>query len=106
MIKGGKIKETIFCYWSFLYEENLNLNNIKNRNIVPQKVIITDKSIEEYKKNITLKVDNKQGYDTEITLVEIKKFIQENNSINLEKWKKYLDNYDKDILFLGLVCID
>lgn len=97
MIKGGMIKETIFCYWSFLYEEYSNCN----RNKVPQKVTITEKSIQENKKNIVLTVDKDLNYCTEICLVEIKKFLEKNNKFkNLED---YFNNNDKDILFLGII---
>ena len=101
MIKGGMIKESIFCYWSLLYEEYSNYN----RNEVPHKVSITEKLIQENKKNIVLTIDKDLNYYTEICLVEIKKFIEEKTKENDKL--KYLANYfnsnDKDILFLGII---
>lgn len=101
MIKGGMIKESIFCYWSLLYEEYSNCN----RNKVPHKVAITEKLIEENKKNIVLTMDKDLNYCTEICLVEIKKFLEEKIKEN-EKLKglmNYFNNNDKDILFLGII---
>ena len=101
MIKGGKIKESIFCYWSLLYEEYLSCN----RNKVPHKVAITEKSIEEKKKNIILTIDKDLNYCTEISLVEIKKFLEE-KAIENDKLKSlinYFNNSNKDILFLGII---
>lgn len=101
MIKGGKIKETIFCYWSLLYEEYSNFNGNK----VPHKVSITEKLIQENKKNIVLTIDKELNYYTEICLVEIKKFLEDKTkeNSNLEVLKDYFNNNDKDILFLGII---
>lgn len=101
MIKGGKIKESIFCYWSLLYEEY----NKCNRNKLPHKVAITEKIIEENKKNIVLTIDKDLNYCTEICLVEIKKFLEEKSKYNnnLKEVMNYFDNKDKEILFLGII---
>ena len=104
MIKGGKIKETIFCYWSLLYEEYLNNNKLYEKGLNPEKVIINENSTEENKKNITLMINKNINYSTEIALVQLKRYInekaKENN--NLNKLKKYEIN-DNDILFLGKI---
>ena len=104
MIKGGKIKETIFCYWSLLYEEYLNNNKLYEKELTPEKVIINEKSIEESKKNITLIINKEFNYNTEIALVELKKFLIEKSKENedLNKLLRYNLN-DNDILFLGKI---
>ena len=101
IIKGGMIKESIFCYWSLLYEEYSNCNSNK----VPQKVAITEKLIQENKKNIVLTIDKDLNYCTEICLVEIKKFLEEKTKENnkLKGLINYFNNDDKDILFLGII---
>ena len=101
MIKGGMIKESIFCYWSLLYEEYLNYN----RNNVPHKVTITEKLIQKNKKNIVLTIDKDLNYCTEICLVEMKKFLEEKTKENskLKDLANYFNNNDKDILFLGII---
>lgn len=101
MIKGGMIKESIFCYWSLLYEEYLNYN----KNKVPHKVFITEKLIQQNRKNIVLTMDKELNYCTEIYLVEIKKFLEEKTK-EYNKFKElsnYFNNNDKDILFLGII---
>ena len=104
IIKGGKIKESIFCYWSLLYEEYLSSNKDNSKTVVPKNVGITEKSIEDNKKNIILTLNKDIQYNTEIILVELKNFIQEKTkqNINLEEWLNYLEE-DKDILFLGMI---
>jgi len=97
MIKGGMIKESIFCYWSLLYEEYSNYK----RNELPHKVSITEKLIQENKKNIVLTIDKELNYCTEICLVEIKKILEENG--RFKELAKYFNNNDKDILFLGII---
>ena len=92
MIKGGMIKESIFCYWSLLYEEYSNYN----RNEVPHKVSITEKLIQENKKNIVLTIDKDLNYCTEICLVEIKKFLEEKDK--LKDLADYFNCSDKDII--------
>jgi len=100
MIKGGMIKESIFCYWSLLYEEYSSYN----RNQLPHKVSITEKLIQENKKNIVLTLDKDLNYCTEICLVEIKKFLEEKTKENsrLKDLANYFNN-NKDILFLGII---
>ena len=102
MIKGGKIKESIFCYWSLIYEQYLTSTK---KIEIPKKVVITEKTIENNKKSLILNINKDFNYSTEITLVELKKFIIENSSKNtdLKKLLDYLNNYDKDILFLGMI---
>lgn len=101
MIKGGMIKESIFCYWSLLYEKYSDYN----RNQVPHKVSITEKLIQENKKSIVLTIDKDLNYYTEICLVEIKKFLEqktrENNKLN--GLVECFYSNDKDILFLGII---
>lgn len=99
MIKGGKIKESIFCYWSLLYEEYLNINKDKIYEI-PKKVGITQKTANKNNSVIILKLDPSLDYCAEINLVEIKKFVIENKM--LERWVENLDIKSEDILFIGI----
>ena len=105
MIKGGKIKESIFCYWSLLYEEYLNSNKTNSKIVIPKNVGITEKSIENNKKNIILTLNKSIEYNTEIILIELEKFIIEKSKEKeiLKKWLDFLKGNDKDILFLGII---
>lgn len=94
-IKAGKIKETIFCFWSLLYEEYLKSNNQKKEKI-PKKVIITQNEQKQKQNIIKLTLEQELGFYVEINLLEkykIKK-INERREINLD------NNYD--ILFIGI----
>jgi hypothetical protein len=98
IIKGGKIKESIFCYWSLLYEEYLKENKDKNDKIL-KKVIITQKTANESNSSIVLNLEQNLDYYAEINLVELKKFAIENN--RLERWGEDLEIKSEDILFIG-----
>ena len=56
LIKGGKIKESIFCYWSFLYEEYIKNKKIESDNTI-QKAIITQIASEKNISSLLLTID-------------------------------------------------
>ena len=99
MIKGGKIKESIFCYWSLLYEEYLKDNKGKIDK-TQRNAIITQRTANKNNSSIILKLDQSLDYCAEINLVELKKFAIENNK--LERWVEDLDIKSEDILFIGI----
>ena len=94
IIKGGKIKESIFCYWSFLYEEYIKNKGKEYENTI-QKAIITQIESEENISSLLLTIDSRLNYCAEINLVELKKYIEK------ERWSKTLEMNDKDILFIA-----
>ena len=98
-IKGGKIKESIFCFWSFLYEDYLK-NNIENDVGVLEKTFITQTNSDDYCSKIVLTLSKKINYCAEIDLIELKKFATENCKI--ERWVKNLEIKSEDILFIGI----
>ncbi len=98
MIKGGKIKESIFCYWSLLYEEYLK-DNEKNNEDVIQKAIINQVTSNKNSSCILLTLNAKLNYCAEINLIELRKFCK--NNPELERWLDSLDINDEDILFVG-----
>ena len=79
IIKGGKIKESIFCYWSYLYEEYLKNKKIENENTI-QKSIITQIESPRNISNLLLTIDSKLNYCAEISLVELKNYFEK------ERW--------------------
>ena len=95
IIKGGKIKESIFCFWSFLYEEYQEKTKFKNDNIV-QKAIITQVESEKNISSLLLTIDSKLNYCAEINLVELKKYFDK------ERWEEDLEISFNDILFIGI----
>ena len=98
MIKGGKIKESIFCFWSLLYEEYIRSTQDKKDNAV-QKAIITQVTSDKNRSCILITLDEKFNYCTEINLIELKKFFKEN--IEYERWLDNLEIKEEDILFIG-----
>lgn len=98
IIKGGKIKESIFCFWSFLYEDYIKNKNNKFENTV-QKALITQIASEENISNILLTIDSKLNYCAEITLVELKNYFEKKE--NGERWVEDLEIKDNDILFIA-----
>ena len=97
MIKGGKIKESIFCYWSLLYEEFLN-NNLEAEN-AEKKAIITQVTSDNSSSCILLTINSKLNYCAEINLIELKKFFEKNNKY--ERWLDEIGIKKEDILFIG-----
>lgn len=89
-IENDKIKESIFCYWSLLYEQNKLLN----------RVTITPVDIDEYKKSVLLQEDNKQ----ETKQKTIIHFINFNEYLKKTKCNSYIfQNINKkQTLLLGI----
>lgn len=101
-IKAGKIKESIFCYWSFIYEEYYKKNKEKSNNNMHKKTIISQNTIDESDINITLKSENVLDYSAEISLIELYNFAEKNmKSVNTERWLEELEIEDDEILFIG-----
>ena len=97
LIKGGKIKESIFCFWSILYEEYLQ-NKDKDLENAIQKAIITQIMSEENISSLLLTIDSKLNYCAEVSLVELRKYLEKNQR---ERWLGSLEIQDNDILFIG-----
>ncbi len=96
MIRAGKIKESIFCFWSLLYEEYLKDNKSFQEN---KKVIIKQNKTNESDSSILLTLEQSLDYYAEINLIELKKFALSDKS--LERWVEDLEIKSEDILFIG-----
>ena len=108
LVKKTKIKESVFCYWCLLYEEEI-LNNQKEikPNNYTNKVLISELEKKKYYQSIFLRIDNNISKliesGTEINFVDVKKYIIEKK---LEK--EYLEilecfNQDEDYeLLVGI----
>lgn len=93
IIKGGKIKESIFCYWSYLYEDYLKNKKVENENTI-QKAIITQIESPRNISSLLLTIDSKLNYCAEISLVELKKYFEK------ERWVGGLE-INNSILFIA-----
>ncbi len=98
IIKGGKIKESIFCYWSFLYEDYIKTKENLYENTI-QKAIITQIKSTENISSLLLTIDSRLNYCAEIELVELKKYLEKEEKG--ERWVEKLEIKDNDILFIA-----
>ena len=79
MIKNNKIKESIFCYWCTIYEEELfKSNDVES---VINKVLITELDKTKYKETIFLTIENNKTQiletGTEVNFIDISKYKEE-----------------------------
>jgi len=98
-IKGGKIKESIFCYWSLLYDEFLKENKRDTEDDLVEKAIITQVTSDESTSCLLLKLNAKLNYCAEINLVNLKSF--KAKKLEKERWYDDLEIKDGEILFIG-----
>ena len=106
MVKNNKIKESIFCYWCTIYEEELfKTNNVES---VINKVLITELDKTKYKETIFLTIENNKTQiletGTEVNFIEISKYIEEmkNENNKFEKLKKYFEKDNNYVLMIGI----
>lgn len=106
MVKRSKIKESIFCYWCTIYEEEL----VKTKEIEPiiNKVLISELNKKKFQTNIFLEIENNNTQiletGTEINFLEIIDYINEykNATNQYEKLLKYFDNKNEEVLLIGI----
>lgn len=110
VVKKDKIKESIFCYWCLLYQEEIDKLKDKSqvKNNFLNKVLISEIEKERYKKSIFLEIDNNKTniikYGTEVHFIDFFKYIEknQNKSEEIEKWLEYLDEDNEDLLLIGV----
>lgn len=109
MIKNNKIKESIFCYWCSIYEEELmKSKEIEEMEVVINKVLISELEKGRYQKRIFLTIENNKTEilqtGTEINFIEILDYIDEQKSKQneYEKLYKYFDKQCDDVLLVGI----
>ena len=95
IVKRGKIKESIFCYWSLLYEEYIKENREEMEQI-PKNTVISQ---EIEKSSVILKFNPFVDYYAKIDLIELEKLPIKNKEI--ERWVEDLKAKKEDILFIG-----
>lgn len=109
MIKNTKIKESIFCYWCSIYEEELiKVKELENADIFKNKVLISELDKTKYQKRIFLTIENNKTSiletGTEVNFIEIINYIKENkNEKNqYEKLYKYFEKESDNVLLVGI----
>ena len=96
MIKNSKIKESIFCYWCTIYEEEL-LAKEKDIEFIVNKVAISDLTKTKYQKRVFLTIENNNT-------IEMLDYIKENKDEKnkFEKLNKYFEDSEDDVLLVGI----
>lgn len=110
MINREKVKENIFCYWSLIYQNEIE-NKYKKGKEKPivSKVTITDIGKERYKSSILLELqDNTKKileYGAEMHFVDIEEYINktQKNKYKFGEVEKIILNKDEDLLVVGLI---
>ena len=110
MIKKDRIKESIFCYWNLLYDENFKNYEESEFTSVINKVRITETESKDYKHSVLLEIkENKWGileYGSTIHLVKLEKYLNDGTTRKSKltnEWKKYIEEGNQDVLFIGIV---
>ena len=109
MVKNTKIKESIFCYWCSIYEEEfLKSKELDNVDIFINKVLISELDKSKYQKRIFLTIENNRTQiletGTEVNFLEIIDYINENKSETnkYEELYEYFDKESSDVLMVGI----
>ena len=107
MIKDSKIKESIFCYWCTIYEEELLLKE-KDLECIVNKVSISDLTKTKYQKRVFLNIENNTTSiletGTEVNFIEILDYIEQmkNDRNQFERLTKYFKEEEDYILLVGI----
>ena len=109
MIKNTKIKESIFCYWCSIYEEELmKAKELENMDIFINKVLISELDKSKYQKRVFLTIENNKTRileeGTEVNFIEIIDYINERKNENnmYEKLYEYFDKQSEEVLMVGI----
>ena len=106
-IKNSRIKESIFCYWCLIYEEELADKNIKSEgDMALNKVLISELTKKKYYQSVFLEIENNKGNiletGTEINFIDILKYIKEQNSQEYQELKNYFEELGDYVLLAGI----
>ena len=109
MIKNTRIKESIFCYWCSIYEEELlKVKESDNIDILINKVLISELDKTKYQKRIFLTIEENKTQiletGTEVNFIEISDYIneQKNEKNQFEKLYEYFEKQSEDVLLVGI----
>ena len=109
MIKNTRVKESVFCYWCSIYEEELmKAKELENIEMFINKVLISELEKTQYQQRIFLTIENNRTHilesGTEVNFIEIKEYIdeQKNEKNQYEKLYEYFDKNSDDVLLVGI----
>lgn len=100
-IEKDKIKESVYCYWNIFVNE-INKKEKNKNNINNVKVSISERNKDKYKNILFLRLESQlnelNSYKTKIYLVNINRYIEEKNNLNINNFKLNKE----ELLFVGL----
>lgn len=109
IIKNSRIKESIFCYWCTIYEEELmQTKDLGDMDIIINKVAISELKKSRYQESIFLTIENNRTpileSGTEVSFIEIRDYIEDKKDEynELEKLYEYFDRASNDVLLVGI----
>lgn len=102
-VDPGKIKESVYCYWNILYEqEKIKFGKDK---AISKNIYIRELNIEKYKKEISLEIDDNERNilknGTQICFIEIENYLKDNNQ-KLEH-SEYISKFSNLNLFIAKI---
>ena len=106
MVNKCKIKESIFCYWCSIYEEELL--RLQARENILNKVLISELSKKKYQQGIFLEIENNKTpileTGTEVNFLEIVNYINDlkNEKNKYDKLLKYFGKSEENQLLIGI----
>ena len=105
VVNKNQIKESIFCYWYLLYQEEKEQKKVDVDSII-NNVSITELGTKKYQKGILLenKISNNNilEYGTEVHFIDFFKFVESCNKDYEKIENKYVKEGGEDILLIGL----
>ena len=109
IIKNSRIKESIFCYWCTIYEEELmQTKDLGDVDAIINKVAISELKKSKYQESIFLTIENNRTpileSGTEVSFIEIRDYIEDKKDEynELEKLYEYFDRASNDVLLVGI----
>lgn len=109
IIKNSRIKESIFCYWCTIYEEELiQTKDLGDVDVIINKVAISELKKSRYQESIFLTIENNRTpileSGTEVSFIEIRDYIgdKKDEYNELEKLYEYFDRASNDVLLVGI----
>ena len=109
MVKNKRVKESIFCYWCSIYEEELmKAKELEDEDLIINKVLISELDKTKYQKRIFLTIeDNKTQIletGTEVNFIDIIDYINDkkNEKNQYQKLYEYFDEKSDDVLLVGI----
>lgn len=109
LIKNSKVKESIFCYWCSIYEEELlKTEESEEIDVFLNKVLISELTKKKYQQSVFLEIENNKTSiletGTEVNFIEVANYINEyqNKKNNFSELFKYFDKESDDVLLVGI----